>query len=120
MLAVDRAHFVTGKYSLPYEDCPQMIDYNVTISAPHMHAYCLEWAEKKLQPGAKVLDVGCGSGYLCAAFYEMCKPDCKIVGIEHIDGLCQFSVDNLRKDYEAQLGKEIIIVCGDGRLGYDK
>ena len=26
-----------------YEDSPQSIDYGATISAPHMHAYCLEW-----------------------------------------------------------------------------
>ena len=52
-----------------------------------MHAYCLEWLGNKLVPGAKVLDVGCGSGYLLAAFYEMDKKDNKahVIGIEHID-----------------------------------
>ena len=39
-----------------------------------------------------VLDVGCGSGYLCAAFYEMTKnPNSQgrtsVVGIEHIEPL---------------------------------
>mgnify|MGYP006101174903 FL=1 len=66
MTEVDRGEFC------PYEayyDSPKSIKYNVTISAPHMHAYCLEWSEKNLVPGAKVLDVGCGSGYLLAAFY---------------------------------------------------
>ena len=69
MKKVDRAHFCTG--SSPYQDRPQPISYNVTISAPHMHAYCMEWMETKLRPGARVLDVGCGSGYLCATFYEL-------------------------------------------------
>ena len=55
-----------------------------------MHAYCLEWLHQSLQPGAKVLDVGCGSGYLCAAFYHMVKNDqqrTSVVGIEHIEPL---------------------------------
>jgi len=43
-------------------------------------------------PGAKVLDVGCGSGYLCAAFYEPTKTKdgtAKVIGIEHIPQLAQ-------------------------------
>ena len=50
-----------------------MINYEVVISAPSLHALVMGYAESKLQPGAKVLDVGCGSGVLLAAFYEMTK-----------------------------------------------
>ena len=81
MLKVDRgdfwpSHLPGGAPSpMAYDDCPQSISYSATISAPHMHAYCLEWLEPKLVPGAKVLDIGCGSGYLCAAFYEMVKDE---------------------------------------------
>ena len=63
-----------------------------------MHAYCLEWLISKLTPGSKVLDVGSGSGYTCAAFYEMVKnsdPGTQVVGIEHIEPLAQLSVTNL-------------------------
>lgn len=69
MRKVDRGEFcdVSGAY----HDSPQPIGYNATISAPHMHAFCLEWLADRLLPGNKVLDVGSGSGYLCAAFYEM-------------------------------------------------
>jgi hypothetical protein len=35
MLKVDRAHFCS---TLPYEDSPQTIGYDATISAPHIHA----------------------------------------------------------------------------------
>ena len=38
LVKVDRVDFSPR---FPYEDSPQPIDYNVTISAPHMHAYCL-------------------------------------------------------------------------------
>ena len=62
-----------------------------------MHAYCLGWLESVLQPGAKVLDVGSGSGYLCAVFYELTRS--KVVGVEHIAELCEFSKDNLEKSY---------------------
>ena len=96
MKKVDRGFFCVGGDS-PYMDCPQSINYNVTISAPHMHAYCMEWMEEKLTPGARVLDVGCGSGYLCATFYEMAQKDgaANVVGIEHIDELANFSTSNL-------------------------
>lgn len=68
MLDVDRGYF--SRYN-PYEDSPQSIGHNATISAPHMHAYALEVLEPKLTKGAKVLDVGSGSGYLAACFSVM-------------------------------------------------
>ena len=80
--------------------------------------------EPKLVHGARVLDVGSGSGYLCAAFYEMVKdPVTKkahIVGIEHIEGLTQWSIENLTKSYKAQLDDgSNKVICGDGRQGYE-
>ena len=57
-----------------YEDRPLSIGFNATISAPHMHAYALENLRDPLKRAAesgrvpKVLDVGCGSGYLLGAF----------------------------------------------------
>lgn len=40
MLSIDRKDFCPGNVD-PYEDTPQRIGFNVTISAPHMHAYPL-------------------------------------------------------------------------------
>ena len=59
--------------------------------------------ESVLVPGAKILDVGCGSGYLCAAFWELVHQErgqgCSVVGIEHIDPLAEISRQNLAKSY---------------------
>ena len=61
MLAVDRGHYVEQR---AYEDAPQRIGYNITISAPHMHAHALELLRETLKPGCRALDIGSGSGYL--------------------------------------------------------
>ena len=128
MRKVDRGDFCDNV--MVYDDCPQSINYNATISAPHMHAYCMvslvfiikqEWLKDQIKPGSKVLDVGSGSGYLCAAFYELMEQKGKVVGIEHIEGLAQMSYNNLMKNHSKQLESgDIQIICGDGRLGFDK
>lgn len=60
MEAIDRGLFVPAGSS-PYVDRPTQIGYNATISAPHMHASCLELLEKQLLPGMSALDVGSGA-----------------------------------------------------------
>ena len=47
-----------------------MLMENQTISAPHMHAKAIEYMESVLTPGNHILDIGSGSGYLCAVFGE--------------------------------------------------
>lgn len=61
MLQVDRKDFINTK---PYEDKPQYVSHNVTISAPHMHAFALEKLSPFLTEGINVLDIGSGTGYL--------------------------------------------------------
>jgi protein-L-isoaspartate(D-aspartate) O-methyltransferase len=56
---IDRGLFVPNGVQ-PYIDSPMAIGYNVTISAPHMHATCLQLLENYLQPGMHALDVGSG------------------------------------------------------------
>lgn len=80
-----------------------------------------EWLRDNLVPGSKALDIGSGSGYLCAAFYEMMDRDGKVVGVEHIEPLAEQSIINLKKSYNQPLNDQsILIISGDGRLGYDK
>lgn len=59
METIDRALFVPDG-TPAYVDSPMAIGYNATISAPHMHATCLQLLEENLQPGMHALDVGSG------------------------------------------------------------
>lgn len=79
-----------------YQDHPLPIGYGETISAPSMHAICLELLLKHLKPGASVLDVGSGSGYLTAAMALMVKPNGKVIGIEKHPELAELSIKNIR------------------------
>jgi len=62
---------------MAYQDTPVPIGYGATISAPHMHAMCLELLEDRLKEGCTALDVGSGSGFLAAAMAEMIQPSKK-------------------------------------------
>lgn len=59
-------HPRTG-HQVAYRDRPQPIGHNATLSAPHMHAIMLELLHAHARPGARVLDVGSGSGYIAGA-----------------------------------------------------
>jgi Protein-L-isoaspartate(D-aspartate) O-methyltransferase (PCMT) len=91
-----------GANSYPYDDSPQSISCGQTISAPHMHGYALEYIldalerppreedgsggagavasssttneQQQQETFTKVLDVGCGSGYLTAALGRWVHP----------------------------------------------
>ncbi|KAI8890307.1 protein-L-isoaspartateD-aspartate O-methyltransferase [Backusella circina FSU 941] len=118
MKAVDRGDFAS-RYA--YEDRPQSIGYGATISAPHMHGYALNKLEPYLKPGMKVLDVGSGSGYLCACFAEMVGPTGAAIGIEHIPELVDSSVRNISKSHSQWITNgQIKMVKGDGRMGYEE
>jgi len=121
MKAVDRGNYVLNKRDA-YEDSPQPIGHSATISAPHMHAHALENLLPYLNPGSKVLDVGSGSGYLCAVIHKLVGPNGKVVGIDHISELVNWSVENLKKDGLGDVVKDgsIVMVTGDGRKGYPK
>ena len=118
MLQVDRADFTS--YS-PYYDSPQGIGYNATISAPHMHAYALQYLEPYCSKNIHILDVGSGSGYLTVALSKMIDDTGVVVGIEHIDALYEKSKENISKHHSDLLKKEkLILLNEDGRKGIKK
>ncbi|WIA12909.1 hypothetical protein OEZ85_006527 [Tetradesmus obliquus] len=88
--AVDRGKYVNTAYASrtdAYQDHPLAIGEGQTISAPHMHAICLELLEPHLTPAARVLDVGSGSGYLAAAMAKMVAPDGFVLGVDKVPEL---------------------------------
>ncbi|WOL11515.1 protein-L-isoaspartate O-methyltransferase-like isoform X2 [Canna indica] len=119
METIDRGLFVPAGVSA-YVDSPMPIGYNVTISAPHMHAACLELLEEHLQPGMKALDVGSGTGYLTACFGMMVGPQGNAVGVEHIPELVDFSIENIKRSAALPLLSEgsLSVHIADGRLGW--
>jgi len=115
MSQVDRADFAPTN---PYENNPQRIPCNVVISAPLLHAYCLEELKDHLKPGCKALDVGFGSGYLTVAMSKMMDDKGYVLGIEHIKELCEFGFNNMLKHHKNLLDNNIIeLIHGDGRKG---
>ncbi|GKV41947.1 hypothetical protein SLEP1_g49414 [Rubroshorea leprosula] len=119
MEKIDRALFVPDG-TPPYVDTPMAIGYNATISAPHMHATCLQLLEENLQPGMRALDVGSGTGYLTACFALMVGPQGRAIGVEHIPELVASSIKNIEKSLAASLLKEgsLSVHVGDGRKGW--
>ncbi|EGG12475.1 uncharacterized protein MELLADRAFT_115018 [Melampsora larici-populina 98AG31] len=130
MNKVDRAKYVLrNSLSEAYQDRPQPIGHGATISAPHMHASALENLLPFLNPGARVLDVGSGSGYILACLYHLVSSPVAIkashnqqqaglaIGIEHIPELAKESIENLKNDgLDEPLAKGFIkVVAGDAR-----
>ncbi|GJP32981.1 hypothetical protein CLOM_g17560 [Closterium sp. NIES-68] len=121
MRQVDRGLFVPpAPWVHAYQDSPQTIGFNATISAPHMHAQCLELLGNHLQPGMRALDVGSGTGYLTACLGLLVAPGGKAVGVEHIPELVERSVRDVRRSAAGHLLESGVISLhvGDGRQGW--
>jgi len=104
-----------------YMDVPHSIGWDVTISAPHMHAQCLELLKNHLKPGMKALDVGSGSGYLSACMARMIGSDGNgtVTGIDIIPPLVEWSIHNMNKDDSKLLSSKLVTLkVGDGWKGY--
>ncbi|KAL1213790.1 Protein-L-isoaspartate O-methyltransferase 2 [Cardamine amara subsp. amara] len=98
------------------------VGYNATISAPHMHATCLQLLEDKLQPGMRALDVGSGTGYLTGCFALMVGDEGRVVGVDHIPELVDMSIKNIENSVAASLLKKgsLSLHVGDGRKGWQE
>lgn len=143
MEQVDRANFITRN---PYMDAPQSIGSGQTISAPHMHAHVLEEIYPALEgkEHVKMLDVGCGSGYLTAALgrwvasKEQWQSDSnnvndrrannilrvrsgKVFGIDVYQDLVDLTKENIRKQDGDLLQRNVVeVMLRDGWKGLEE
>jgi len=110
MAAVPRHEFVPPAYSqLAYADSPLPIGYGQTISQPYIVAEMTH--QLQLKPGAKVLEIGTGSGYQAAVLTHFTS---EVYTIEIVRPLAEEAEKRL-----ARLGYSTVKVrCGDGFNGW--
>lgn len=131
MMKVDRVNYVLNK-QIAYDDTPQSIGYGQTISAPHMHAHVLEELippllkiqSKNPETHLKILDVGCGSGYLTSCFGRLVEKgnplDLKgnVYGIEYVQELVNMSKANINKaESDLLQSGTVTVMPGNGWKG---
>jgi protein-L-isoaspartate(D-aspartate) O-methyltransferase len=110
MGSVPRHEFVPEKYRhLAYEDTPLPIGEEQTISQPYIVALMTELIQPR--PGARVLEVGTGSGYQAAV---LAAAKCRVWTIEIFAALASEARERLRR-----LGYASVTVRhGDGYAGW--
>jgi protein-L-isoaspartate(D-aspartate) O-methyltransferase len=111
MRTVLRHEFVPDDYrDQAYADHPLPIGYGQTISQPYIVAWMTELLE--LEPGAKVLEIGTGSGYQAAVLAEL--PRVEVYTIEIVPQLAEQAHQRL-----ARLGyADVHTMQGDGYYGW--
>jgi protein-L-isoaspartate(D-aspartate) O-methyltransferase len=110
MAAVPRHEFVPPAYSFSaYGDTPLPIGHGQTISQPYIVAEMTR--QLRLEPGAKVLEIGTGSGYQAAVLTHFTS---EVYSIEIIKPLAEEAEKRLKR-----LGYGTVKVrCGDGFNGW--
>jgi protein-L-isoaspartate(D-aspartate) O-methyltransferase len=128
---IKRQDFVRpGDESLAEIDAPLGIGHGQTISQPATVAFMLE--KLRPEPGEKILDIGCGSGWTTALLAKLVGERGRVYGVERIPELKDFAVSNINKyirsggcsaEVAGQSGRSFIengvahIICSDGYHG---
>lgn len=110
MEAVPRHEFVPPEHRRrAYADSPLPIGYGQTISQPFIVAFMTDMLA--LGPGAKVLEVGTGSGYQTAVLAQL---ECEVYTVEIFQALATSAADRL-----GRLGFDAVTVRhADGHYGW--
>ena len=111
-LTVPRELFVDPSYhDLSYVDHPLPIGSGQTISQPTTVILMLQLLN--ILPGQRVLEIGTGSGYNAALIAKLAG---MVVTVERQVELAELARKNL---HSASL-EEVLVITGDGKLGYTK
>mmetsp|Transcript_122548 Transcript_122548/g.357868 ORF Transcript_122548/g.357868 Transcript_122548/m.357868 type:complete len:362 (+) Transcript_122548:113-1198(+) len=119
MMSIDRKNYcISARDEDAYADRPQAIGHKATISAPHMHAHALGLLADHVVPGARALDVGCGSGYLSACMAQMVGVSGRVIGLDYLAPLVELSEANIRKcDGDLLDNGQLVLKQADGWKG---
>jgi protein-L-isoaspartate(D-aspartate) O-methyltransferase len=110
MRKVPRHEFVPAEQKAnAYSDRPLPIGYDQTISQPYIVAFMSE--ALRIGPGARVLEIGTGSGYQAAVLTEM---GAEVYSIEIVCPLAE----QARKDLDRIGYSRVVTKCGDGYQGW--
>ncbi|MEX2302794.1 MAG: protein-L-isoaspartate(D-aspartate) O-methyltransferase [Bryobacterales bacterium] len=111
METVPRHEFVPKPHRhLAYNDEPQPIGAEQTISQPYMVAAMAE--ALVLDGNEKVLEVGAGSGYAAAVMSLLAA---HVYALDTEPALAELARANLEK---TGFASQVTVLCGDGTLGY--
>lgn len=108
--AVPRELFVSDELrDFAYDDSPLPIGAEQTISQPYIVALMLEAA--RIEPGARVLEIGAGSGYAAALLGQIAA---KVIAIERHASLARAAEERIRQLRLAN----VRILAADGSEGW--
>ncbi|KAL6691230.1 protein-L-isoaspartate O-methyltransferase [Trichoderma pleuroticola] len=127
-LKVDHGHYVNCND--PYEDRPQIIGYQATISAPYIHATAVELLLPYFMPrcgnpqqSTKKAGPASNGRVLVHLFAEIASETALVVGIDNQEDLTKLGEENLRKSVNGTrliASGQIRFRFGDGRKGWSE
>eukprot|EP01098_Paradermamoeba_levis_P015586 TRINITY_DN799_c0_g7_i1.p1 TRINITY_DN799_c0_g7~~TRINITY_DN799_c0_g7_i1.p1 ORF type:complete len:364 (+),score=109.20 TRINITY_DN799_c0_g7_i1:107-1093(+) len=115
-MSIIKRHLYAPAGENPYKETGLPLGHGATISAPHMHALGLDLLSDKLRPGARVLEIGSGSGYLTACFSVLVGEKGRVYAIELIPELIEKAKKNISEDNPSLLNN-ISFFAKDGLEG---
>uniref|UniRef100_A0A8D8PYX8 protein-L-isoaspartate(D-aspartate) O-methyltransferase n=1 Tax=Cacopsylla melanoneura TaxID=428564 RepID=A0A8D8PYX8_9HEMI len=104
-----------------YKDKYIYLGCGAEFSSPFVQAEALHLLRNHLKPGASVLELGSGTGYLATCMADMLGGNGSVVGLDLVSPLVDFSVKATVEFAPHLFEKDIIkFVVADGRYGYQQ